>query len=50
MGNEQVEKLVDCAVRGAAIGGGELGSVLCFVMRLTLRPLAAACLIVHLTI
>jgi hypothetical protein len=29
MGNEQVEKLVDCAVRGAAIGGGELGALLC---------------------
>jgi hypothetical protein len=23
MGNEQVDKLVDCAIRGAAIGGGE---------------------------
>jgi hypothetical protein len=22
MGNEQVEKLVDCAIRGAAMGGG----------------------------
>jgi hypothetical protein len=22
MGNEQVDKLVDCAIRGAAIGGG----------------------------
>jgi hypothetical protein len=23
MGNDQIDKLVDCAVRGAAMGGGE---------------------------
>jgi hypothetical protein len=52
MGNDQVDKLVDCAVRGAAMGGGECLSVISVgddaLVMLTLC--AVRCLLAHLTV